>query len=144
MARNYGSYSPVIPVNVAWEESIELTDEDDVAIDLTGYDVRAQIYADYPVRDPDTGLAETEPVLELTTADYYAVAPAWPVVEGWSVPTPTNGILLLQVLVEDLWQLNETNQRRIQYVWDVQLVNDAGYSIPVVSGKPIVKRGVTL
>lgn len=144
MARQYGTYSPNVPCNVTWEESIELLDVDLNPIDLTGFDVRAQIHADEPVRDPDTGLATTPPLIELTTEGFYGAAPDWPISEGWSLPTPTNGTLVLRVPVSDLWLLNPTNEAVVKTVWDVLLVNADGYAIPVVRGRPGFRGGRTL
>ncbi len=145
MARDYGDYAPTVPVNVTWEETIVLADENDDPIDLTNYHARSQIYAGEPVRDADTGLAVSPPLLELTTTDYYTVVPDWPVYEGWSIPTPTNGAMLLAVPVAQLWLLNPTNARQVRAVWDVLLVNKAtGYAIPVVKGRPIFKGVRTL
>lgn len=44
MARTFGTYSPVVPLGTTWEESLVLEDADGMPIDITGYDVRAQLY----------------------------------------------------------------------------------------------------
>lgn len=135
MARTFGSYSPAVPLGLTWEESIALDDEDGNPIDLTGYDVVAELYAEPPVRDPDDGLATVAPVLQITTVGYHSVAPAWDVSEGASIPTPANGTIVLSVDVDDVWLLSPTNASR-KLRWGVILVNTAtGYRIPVVTGK---------
>ena len=134
MARTFGSYSPSVPLGLTWEESIALDDENGDAVDLTGYDVVVEIYAAQPVRDPDTGLATVEPVLQITTADYHAEAPDWDVSEGASIPTPANGTILLAVEPADVWLLSPTNEKT-KLFWAIILVNpDTDYRIPVVSG----------
>lgn len=135
MARTFGSYSPSVPLGLTWEESLTLEDEAGDVVDLTGYDVVAEIYAEVPVRDPDTGLATVEPVLQITTAGYHAGAPAWDVSEGASIPTPANGTILLAVDPDDVWLLSPTNAK-VKLFWAIVLVNpDTDYRIPVVTGK---------
>lgn len=136
MARQFGKYSPKIPLGVTWEEPLTLEDEDEVPIDLTGYDAVIELYTAAPVRDPDTGLATVAPLLQITTVDYHAVAPDWPVSEGITIPTPTNGTILVSVEPSDVWLLSETNTR-VRLYWAVLLVIKAtGYCLPVVSGRP--------
>lgn len=135
MARQFGDYSPVVPLGVTWEESITFQDEAGTAIDLTGYAVRAQLREDIPDVDPDTGDAIEDPVLEITTASYYGTAPAWPVLEAFSVPDPTTGTIELSVAAADTWTASPDNAKRKLY-WDVRLVNpNTGYAVPVVQGK---------
>jgi hypothetical protein len=135
MARQFGSYSPAVPLGLTWEETLVLTDDAGTAIDLTGYAVRAQLRDEVPVVDDVSGEPLTDPVMELTSAGYYATAPAWPVVEGFSIPTPADGTMLLAVPADDTWTLSPDNAKR-KLVWDVRLVNpDTGYAIPVVQGK---------
>jgi hypothetical protein len=144
MARQFGSYSPAVPLGITWEESLVLEDETGAAIDLTGYAVRAQLRDAVPVVDADTGAAVTDPMIEVTTPDYYTVLPAWPVVEGFSVPTPANGTILLAVAPADTWTCSPDNAKR-KLVWDIRLVNDStGYAIPVVNGKVSMLPGVTI
>lgn len=142
MARQFGTYSPSVPLGITWEESLLLEDETGAAIDLTGYAVRAQLRDAVPA--VAAGVAATDPVLELTTAGYYATLPAWPVVEGFSVPTPTNGTILLAVSSVDTWTGSPTNARR-KLVWDVRLVNTStDYSIPVVQGSVLMLQARTI
>jgi len=142
MARQFGSYSPCVPLGITWEESLVLEDEAGTPIDLTGYTVRAQLRDAVPV--VAAGVAATDPVLELTTAGYYATLPAWPVVEAFSVPTPANGTILLAVPATDTWTASPTNARR-KLVWDVRLVNGTtGYSIPVVAGSVLLLQARTI
>jgi hypothetical protein len=144
MARQFGSYSPAVPLGITWEESLVLEDENGTAIDLTGYAVRAQLRDAVPVVDAVTGAAVTVPVIEVTTQAYYTVVPAWPVVEGFSVPTPANGTILLAVAPADTWKCSPNNAKR-KLVWDIRLVNTStGYAIPVVNGKVSMLPGVTI
>lgn len=142
MARQFGTYSPSVPLGITWEESLMLDDEVGAPVDLTGYAVRAQLRDAVPV--VASGVAAADPVLELTTAGYYATPPAWPVVEGFSVPTPANGTILLAVPAAETWTASPTNARR-KLVWDVRLVNKTtGYSIPVVQGSVLLLQARTI
>lgn len=142
MARQFGTYSPSVPLGITWEESLVLQDEAGVPIDLTGYAVRAQLRDAAPV--VAGGVAASAPVLELTTAGYYATLPAWPVVEGFNVPTPANGTILLAVSPADTWLASPTNARR-KLVWDVRLVNKTtGYAVPVVQGSVLLLQAKTV
>lgn len=144
MARQFGSYSPVVPLGLTWEESITLQDSAGAAIDLTGYAVRAQLRPALVARDPDTGLGASDPLLELTSASYYGSAPAWDVIEALSIPTPANGTILLTVPAADTWKLAPTNVKT-KLLWDLALVNTGtGYAIPVVSGKVSALPRVTI
>jgi hypothetical protein len=135
MARTFGSYSPSVPLGLTWEESIELADENGASIDLSGYDVVAEIYAAAPVRDPGTGLATAAPVLQITTAGYHGSDPAWDVSEGATIPVPADGTIVLSVSVDDVWLLSPTNVTA-KLRWAIILVNpDTGYRLPVVTGR---------
>lgn len=141
MATQFGSYSPVIPSNTSWQESIQLVDENQVAIDLTGLKIHAQLRTAVPVAS--AGVPATNPIMELTTAAYYGAAPAWPVYEGLSASTPTNGTIVLNVPRDTfLPVLNPTNSK-VRYVWDIVLVAADGTIQPVISGKCIFTPGVT-
>lgn len=144
MARQFGSYSPVVPLGLTWEESLSLEDETGVPVDLTGYSVRAQLRADVPAVDPVTGVAGTEPLMEITTAGYYSATPAWPVVEGFSIPSPTSGTILLAVPAASTLICSPNNTKQ-KLVWDVRLVNKStSYAIPVVTGKVLLLPRVTV
>lgn len=131
MARTFGSYSPVVPLGTTWEETLVLEDADGMPIDITGYDVRAQLYGVQPTRV--AGEPDPVPVLELTTPGFYLVAPAWPVFEGFSIPEGDDGRILLRLDAADTWTASPDNAKR-KLLWDVRLVDGAGYTIPVVSG----------
>jgi hypothetical protein len=135
MARTFGNYNPVVPLLTTWEESLVLEDETGTAINLTGYDVRAQLRSTVPATDPATHAATTDPLLELTTSGYYSVAPAWPVYAGFTIPTPANGTILLSVPYANFRIVSPTNTKT-KLFWDLRLVNKStSYTIPVVSGK---------
>lgn len=142
MARQFGQYSPSVPLGTTWEESILLEDELEAPIDLTGYSVRAQLRTAIP--ETSGGAATTDPLLEITTAGYYGTPPAWPVVEGFSVPTPANGTLLLALAPNDYTDVVSPSNAKTKLVWDVRLVNGSGYTIPVVNGKPTFLPRVTV
>ncbi|HET6631506.1 MAG TPA: hypothetical protein VFG73_02205 [Rhodanobacteraceae bacterium] len=133
MARQFGTYSPVVQLGLTWEESITLADEDGTPLDLTGYDAIAQLRPD---RAPKrTNAVLPPPVLQLTTAGYFAEAPSWTVVEAFSIPTPTNGNIIQQVRLEDLWVVSPNNAKTRLY-WSIILVNKTtGYAIPAVEGR---------
>lgn len=133
MARTFGSYSPAVPLGVTWEETLQLTDADGNAVDLTGYGAQAQLRTELPVVADDEVPA---PVFELTTADFNATPPAWPVVEGITIPAPQDGRILIRVDVDDLAMASPTNAKR-KLLWELRLVNDDGYAIPVVNGKVV-------
>lgn len=135
MARTFGQYSPAVPLGVTWEESILIEDEDCTPVDLTGYSVYAQLRDTAPVTNPQTGAATTAPVIELTSAGYYATPPAWPIFTALSIPTPANGTVMVKLDVDDLWMASPSNAKR-KLAWSIVLVNvDTGYAIPVVQGK---------
>lgn len=136
MARTFGVYSPSVPLNVTWEESMLLQAADGTAVDLTGYDVRAQFYADLPIRDVTTGIAIVPPILELTTPSWYVVPPPWPVIEGADIPSPaTQGLITTALEPEDLWTFSPTNEK-VTLFWSIVLVNPSTlYTIPVVQGR---------
>ncbi len=71
--------------------------------------------------------------MEITTAGYYVTPPAY-AVAGFSVPTPTNGTILLSIGPGAFWRASPLNAKR-SLVWSIVLVNASGYVIPVVSGK---------
>lgn len=141
MATQFGSYSPVVPSNTSWQETITLQDEDNQPVDLTGLAVHAQLRIAVPVSA--AGVPTTDPVLELTTADFYGSAPAWPVYEGWSIPTPTDGTLVLNVPRDTFLPLVNPTNTKVKLVWDVVLVGTDGTIQPVITGKCVFLPGVT-
>lgn len=132
MARTFGTYNPAVPLGVTWEETLQLTDAADDPIDLTGYGAQAQLRDELPVVDDGDA---PPPVLELTTLGYYD-APAGYVVEAITIPSPTDGRILIRVSVADLVLASPTNAKR-KLRWELRLVNDDGYAIPVVGGKVV-------
>jgi len=132
MARTFGTYSPVVPLGTTWEESLVLEDADGTPIDITGYSVRAQLHEKLPVR-AGGGSPDPEPLFELTTPGFYGVPPAWPVFEGFDIPTGTDGLVLLRLDAADTWVASPDNAKR-KLLWDVRLVDASGYTIPVVAG----------
>ena len=141
MATQFGSYSPVIPSNTTWQESIQLVDESQRPVDLTGLKVHAQIRPAVPVTA--AGVPTANPILELTTPSYYSVAPAWPVYAGLSVPSPTNGTIILNVPRDTFLPLLNPTNVRTRLAWDIVLVAAVGTIQPVVNGKCIFLPGVT-
>lgn len=141
MATQFGSYSPVVPSNTTWQESITLQDQNGVPVDLTGLKVHAQLRAIVPASA--AGVPTTNPILELTTASFYVTAPAWPIYAGLSVPTPTNGTLVLNVPRDTFLPLINPTNIKVKLFWDVVLVGADGTIQPVVSGKCVFLPGVT-
>lgn len=117
MARTFGSYSPVVPLGTTWEETLVLEDADGMPIDITGYDVRAQLYSVQPARV--AGEPDPVPVLELTTPDFYLVAPAWPVFEGFSIPNGDDGRIVVtappDIKIEHDKSKRSTSSSRAEY-----------------------------
>lgn len=136
MAREFGRYSPAVPLGVTWEEEIELENEDGSPIDLTGYDIRAQFYTDVPVRVASGGAPMVNPIAEITSAAYYDVAPAWTVLPVALIQTPaSDGVIQFKVSVADLWKFAPTNAKA-RYYWSIILVNkQTEYAIPIVQGR---------
>lgn len=87
MARQFGHYSLIVPLGATWEESLILEDANGSPVDLTGYDVVAQLHAERPARDPEDGGPATDPVLEITTVGFHDTVPNH-VVEGFVVDDP--------------------------------------------------------
>lgn len=132
MARQFGKYSPRVPLGTTWEEAMILEDAESNPIDLTGYKVIAQLYYTDPLRDPTTGKPLEEPILEITTPGFHVEKPTYSV-EGFSIPDPTTGEILLTVDHNDFWHVSPTNEY-IEYVWAVMLVGVGDYRVPVIRG----------
>lgn len=136
MARQFGSYSPSWPLGTTLEEVLLFQQEDGAPVDLTGCQVRMQIREAVPVRDPDTGQGEDDPVLELVS-DAYATPPAWPVLVALQVgqADPSDGTILLKIDPDDSWTLSPDNSRR-KLVYDIEILDtDSGDVLPLVQGK---------
>ena len=110
-------------------------------VDLTGLSVCSQIRPASPVAA--AGVPTTDPLLELTTPDYYATAPEWPVYEGWSIPEPTSGTMVLVVPRDTFLPLLNPTNVKVKYVWDVVVKAADGTIQPIVSGKPLFLPGTT-
>lgn len=144
MASQFGSYSPAVPLNTTWQETITMMQSDGVTpIDLTGLSVHAQLRTIVPVSV--AGVPTTVPVLELTTAGFYSSAPAWPVYAGFSVPTPANGTILLNVPQSNFSTLVSPTNAKVKLAWDIKLVDKiTGFVQPAVSGKVVFLSAVTV
>lgn len=143
MARQFGTYSPVVPLGVTWEEELILTDEDDAPVDLTGYSLVVQLREDVPEIDIDTGEPTTDPVFEITSAAFYDDPPAWPVFAVAAIVAVDGNIKWL-LPIEDLWTASPDNAKR-KLVWAVVLAKKAdGYAIPCVEGKPTFLSAKTI
>lgn len=138
MARRFGSYSPVVPLGLTWEEFLTLYEDDGVTpVNLTGYDVRAQFWP-ASVKNPvlAAGVPTSNPVFELTTADSYGTPPAWPVLEAYTFheDDPLTGGIDQLVDKDDLWLASPTNVK-VKLFFSMVLWNpDTNYAIPVVEG----------
>lgn len=137
MARQYGSYSPAIPLGITWVELLILEDDDGNLVDISDFELRCQFYDDLPTRDTATGFATTDPVFEIISSGAdYSTAPVWPVYEAITLPgTGTDGEILIELDVDDLWTASPSNAKR-RLRWELQLwdpVTDE--TLPVVQGK---------
>lgn len=132
MPREFGKYNPQIPLGVDWEDSFTLIGDDGQPVDLTGYDVHAQIRRVLP--QLVNMVANVDPLFEITTPSFYTTSPAWPVVEGFRIPDPVTGQIFLHVPALDTYKGSPTNVIQ-ETVWDIRLVGrGTGYVIPVVKG----------
>lgn len=139
MARQFGDYSPEVPLGVTWEEPLWMSDERGQPVDLTGLHVRAQLRAELPI-----GASPADPILEITTAGYYDTAPAWPVFEAFTVPEPEAGQILLSFDPADFAALVSPTNAKVKLRWEIVLVNkDTGVIVPVVAGKVVFLPAVT-
>lgn len=121
MARTFGSYSPTVPTSVTWEETLVFEDENGDAVDLTGYVVEAQLRA----------TLDDAAVLNLTTQ--------------WSIPTPTNGTILLAIEPEDFADcFPAAGEAKSKYLWSIVLRRESDdYRIPLAKGKVTFTREAT-
>ncbi len=144
MAASFGSYSPVVPLNTTWQETIQLLQDDGVTpIDLTGLAVHAQLRPIAPLSA--AGIPTTIPIIEFTTTGFYSPAPSWPVVVAFTVPTPTNGTILLNVPQSDYSAIVSPTNAKAKLAWEVRLVNlSTGYVQPVLAGKIVFLPAVTV
>ncbi len=107
MARQFGTYSPRVPINVTWEDAIQFLDEAAEAVDLTGFEVHCQLRT-----------SELSPIVVLDLSD------------------PTNGTVLIEVDPEDLIDLLPLTKKLKKYVWSIVLNRIVDkYRIPLVQGK---------
>ncbi len=123
MARTFGEYSPDVPLNTTWEEELVLADEDDVPLDLTGYEARAQLRTSKDAPGP--------PVFSLSSVGAGATLSVQP---GGQI-----GLLALAVPRTQVMALSPNNAKR-KLVWDIELyIPGTGgaddYVIPAVQGK---------
>lgn len=135
MARQFGNYSPSWPLGTTIEEVLLFQDEDGTPVDLTGFDLRMQVREAIPVRDPDTGQGEDDPVLELVS-EAYSTPPAWPVLVAITTgnPDPDDGVIAIKIDPDDTWTLSPDNGKR-KLVYDIEIVTDDGDVLPLVQGK---------
>jgi hypothetical protein len=120
VARTFGSYSPSVPIVADWEETLIFEDEDEQPVDLTGYVVEAQLRA----------TLFSSSVLDLTSDGGH-----------WSIPTPTNGTIQLNVAPEVFASLVGSTRRRQSYFWAIVLRRESDdYRIPLAQGKVTFTR----
>lgn len=128
MARQFGQYSPDVPLAVSWQETMEYQDENGLPVLLDGLDIVCQLRNEKPTfPDPE------DPILEITTVGFRSTPPSWPVVEAFSVSG--NTISMTMTRAQFAGYVSPTNARK-KVVWQVIAVNKAtGYGIPIVEGK---------
>lgn len=144
MAATYGSYSPVVPLDITWQETIQLLQPNGATpVDLTGLDVRIQLRSAVPTV---AGSVQTPtPTLEFTTPGYYGVAPAWPKYEDVTIPSPTNGTIILNADSTHFSAIVSPTNAKVKMYWEIKLVNKiTGYIQPVVNGKVVFLPAVTI
>jgi len=145
MARRFGTYSPVVPLGVTWEEQLQLLQTNGDPVDLTGYDVRVQFRVEKsPLIDVITHIPTTAPVFELTTAGAVSPAPAWPLFESWTIADVSNGTLNSLLDVIPLWKASPTNVKRRLYMSIILVNPETLYAIPVVQGRAVFLPAVTV
>lgn len=106
-----------------WIDEFTYTDDDGVAIDLTGYSARLQVRT----LDDEFANDATPPLLELLTT-----GPS----PGLVWATAATGRLTIPGLAPSLHaMLNPDNERKARYAYAVQLLNaTTGRVIPLVNG----------
>jgi len=144
MAREFAEYSPEVPLNTTWEEQMLFLQENGEPVDLSGYTIaHAQLRLEkLVVTDATNGVPTTQPILELTTEDAYPSPPAWPVAEAITLGG-TAGTIDTKVNVADLRLASPTNAKVKPY-WQLVLVGEDDYRIPIVEGRPTLLPGVTI
>lgn len=127
MSRTPASYSMTAVRGSTWEEEFTYTDDDGVAIDLTGYSARMQ------VRDLSGQFGTTTTTtlrLELDTDG-----------NGLTFDTAAEGRLRLKVAPDVHADLNPSNAKKAKYAYSIELFKTEGageYVIPLVAGKVTV------
>jgi hypothetical protein len=117
MARTFATFSPRVSIACTWEESLTFLDEDRNPVDLTGYVVEAQIRA------------------TLTSAS------ALNLTSEWTIPTPTDGTIVLEVAPEDFKALLPAALKKKKYLWAIVLRRtDDDYRIPLAKGSVTFTR----
>lgn len=117
-----------IPLGTTWEEEWQLTDDDGVAIDITGYHFRMM------VRDRQSG----ELLLLITDVGANPNAEI----------TPAEGQINIKVDAETVQDISPTGKKRATR-WDAELYlpatnpDDPPYVIPVVAGSAVFTRRQT-
>lgn len=133
MSRTPASYSMQVVRGATWEDEFTYTDTAGAPIDLTGYEARMQVRT---IAGQYGATTTTTLVLELSTANGQL-----------SIPTPTDGQVLLAVSAEDTWLLNPSNAKKVKLVYSLELFVPAGvdpeYVIPLVKGSITVQGETT-
>lgn len=133
MSRTPASYSMQVVRGGTWEDEFTYTDEDGIAIDLTGYRARMQVRT----AAGQYGLTGAETLLlELTTENGLL-----------QIPDPTNGQVLIVVPADETLNLNPANAKKVKLVYSLELYVPSGvspeYVIPLVQGSVTVRGEVT-
>jgi hypothetical protein len=152
MEKRFGQYSTTVPMALTWVEQITLyqDEEQTMPVDLTGLAARAQLrLTKCTYVDPIAGAPN--PVLELTTPNYYGPTPpevpvpAWPVLAVLSIPTPANGTILLDALKSQYVRYLSPTNAKVKYYWQIVLVNQETLDYaPVVEGAVVLLPATTL
>ncbi len=126
MSRTPATAALTVVRGATWEDEFTYTDENGVAVDLTGYEARMQVRT----ADAMFGTTGAETLLmELSTND-----PALNLV--WD--TAAEGRLRVRVAADLTLALNPENAKKVSLVYGLELYRDeldGEYVIPLVQGK---------
>lgn len=127
MSRTAAAAALTVVRGQTWEDYFQYLDENEVAIDLTGYEARLQVRT---VAGQYGSTTTTTLLLDLNTVDDP---------ELLYFDTAAEGILRIKVPAADHADLNPTNLKRKDYSYALEVYQPAGaeprYSIPLAQGR---------
>lgn len=134
MARDFpDAIALAVPLRTTWEEQWILTDDDGIAVDLTGYEFRMQVRA----KEEAAGHQPGDLLLVIDTVTG---------AEPRAVITAVEGRVNFAVSAVDIAALS-ADWEKLKAVWDAELYIPAGadpeYVVPLVKGSTTFKTRVT-